>query len=151
MKALGAIPSFLTISLFNQGDDLAPIFGAERMATTNATASMQRPGIPFTLSHDAPVTPPEILPLVWAATQRTTQGGQVLAPEQRIDAYTALRAVTADAAFQIREETTKGTLEVGKLADFVVLDRNPLKIPAAQIRDVEVVQTIKEGRAVFTA
>jgi predicted amidohydrolase YtcJ len=73
MKALGAIPSFLTISLFNQGDDLAPIFGAERMATTNATASMQRAGIPFTLSHDAPVTPPEILPLVWAATQRTTQ------------------------------------------------------------------------------
>ena len=151
MKALGAIPSFLTISLFNQGDDLAPIFGAERMATTNATASMQRAGIPFTLSHDAPVTPPEILPLVWAATQRTTQGGQVLAPEQRIDAYTALRAVTADAAFQIREETTKGTLEVGKLADFVVLDRNPLKIPAAQIRDIAVVQTIKEGRAVFTA
>ena len=75
----------------------------------------------------------------------------MLAPEQRIDAYTALRAVTADAAFQIREETTKGTLEVGKLADFVVLDRNPLKIPAAQIRDVAVVQTIKEGRAVFTA
>ena len=151
MKALGAIPSFLTISLFNQGDDLAPIFGAERMATTNATASMQRAGIPFTLSHDAPITPPEILPLVWAATQRTTQSGQVLAPEQRIDAYTALRAVTADAAFQIREEKTKGTLEVGKLADFVVLDRNPLKIPAAQIRDVAVVQTIKEGRAIFTA
>ena len=75
----------------------------------------------------------------------------MLAPEQRIDAYTALRAVTADAAFQIREEKTKGTLEVGKLADFVVLDRNPLKIPAAQIRDVAVVQTIKEGRAIFTA
>jgi predicted amidohydrolase YtcJ len=89
--------------------------------------------------------------LVWAATQRTTASGKVLAPEQRIDAYTALRAVTADAAFQIREEKAKGTLAVGKLADFVILDRNPVKIPAAEIREIAVVQTIKEGRAVFTA
>jgi len=151
MKKVGAIPSFLSISMFNQGDDVAPLFGPERLATTNATASMQRAGIPFTLSHDAPITPPQILPLVWAATQRTTKGGKVLAPEQRIDAYTALRAVTADAAFQIREEKAKGTLEAGKLADFVILDRNPVKIPAEQIIDVKVVQTIKEGRAVFTA
>jgi hypothetical protein len=151
MKKVGAIPSFLSISMFNQGDEVAPLFGRERLATTNATGSMQRAGIPFTLSHDAPITPPQILPLVWAATQRTTASGQVLAPEQRIDAYTALRAVTADAAFQIREEKTKGTLEVGKLADLVILDRNPVKIPAAQIRDIAVVQTIKEGRAVFTA
>jgi hypothetical protein len=75
----------------------------------------------------------------------------VLAPEQRIDAYTALPAVTADAAFQIRDEKTKGTRERGKRADFVILDRNPLKIPAAQIRDIAVVQTIKERRLVFTA
>ncbi len=151
MKKVGAIPSFLSISMFNQGDDIAPLFGPERLATTNATASMQRAGIPFTLSHDAPITPPQILPLVWAATQRTTASGKVLAPEQRIDAYSALRAVTADAAFQIREEKAKGTLAVGKLADFVILDRNPVKIPAAEIREIAVVQTIKEGRAVFTA
>ncbi|MFM7143453.1 MAG: amidohydrolase family protein, partial [Alphaproteobacteria bacterium] len=70
-------------------------------------------------------------------------------PDQRITPYQALQAVTANAAWQIKEEKTKGTLEPGKLADLVILDRNPLEVPPATIKDIAVVETIKEGKTVF--
>ena len=57
--------------------------------------------------------------------------------------------MTANAAWQIKEEKAKGTLEPGKLADLVVLDRNPLEVPPATIKDIAVVETIKEGRTVY--
>jgi predicted amidohydrolase YtcJ len=53
------------------------------------------------------------------------------------------------AAFQIKEEKTKGTLEAGKLADMVVLEKNPLTVDPRSIKDIKVVETIKEGRTVF--
>ena len=61
----------------------------------------------------------------------------------------ALRAVTAMAAYQLKEENSKGTLEVGKLADLVILEHNPLKVESTSIKDIRVVETIKEGRTVF--
>jgi predicted amidohydrolase YtcJ len=73
----------------------------------------------------------------------------VVGPDERIPPYDALRAVTAMAAYQLKEEKMKGTLEPGKLADLVILDRNPLKVEATAIKDIVVVETIKEGRTVF--
>jgi cytosine/adenosine deaminase-related metal-dependent hydrolase len=61
----------------------------------------------------------------------------------------ALRAVTAMAAYQIKEEKTKGTLEAGKLADLVILDRNPLKVESKAIKSIAVEETIKEGQTIF--
>ncbi len=151
MKAVGAIPTFLTISLALQGDAVAKLWGEERAAASNATRSMLEAGVVFTLSHDAPIQKPAVLPLVWAAVNRVTASGRVLGPDERITPYAALEAVTKNAAYQIREEATKGTLEVGKRADFVVLDKNPLKVEPMQIRDVEVLETIKEGRTVYAA
>jgi hypothetical protein len=75
--------------------------------------------------------------------------GTVVGPDERIPAYAALRAVTSMAAFQIREEKSKGTLEVGKLADLVILDRNPLKVEPTSIKDIVVEETIKEGLTVY--
>ena len=57
--------------------------------------------------------------------------------------------MTAYAAYQIKEEKTKGTLEVGKLADFVILEQNPLKVPPKTIKTIKVLETIKEGETVF--
>jgi predicted amidohydrolase YtcJ len=71
-------------------------------------------------------------------------------PDERISPYHALRAVTAHAAYQIKEEQAKGTLEAGKLADLVILDRNPLKVAPEKIIDISVVETIKEGTTIFT-
>lgn len=80
---------------------------------------------------------------------RLSGTGQVVGPDERISPYDALRAVTATAAYQLKEEDTKGTLEAGKLADLVILDKNPLKVESTTIKDIQVLQTIKEGRPVF--
>jgi hypothetical protein len=115
-----------------------------------AAASMARAGIPYTFSHDAPVSPqPWILPLVDAGVNRRTPSGMVIGAAERVSPYGALRAVTAHAAWQIKEEKTKGTLEVGKLADLVILERNPLAVDPATIKDIAVLETIKEGRTIF--
>lgn len=148
---LGAIPSYLTSSIVSGGDSVLQFWGPERAAAAMATATLQAKGLPYTLSHDAPVSPqPSVLPLVDAAVNRTTKSGQLIGPAERISPYDGLRAVTATAAYQIKEEKTKGTLEVGKLADLVVLEQNPLKVAPTTIKDIRVLQTIKEGKTVFT-
>jgi predicted amidohydrolase YtcJ len=73
----------------------------------------------------------------------------VIGPDERISPYDGLRAVTAVAAYQLKEEATKGTLEPGKLADLVILDKNPLKVDPLTIKEIQVLETIKEGTTVF--
>jgi hypothetical protein len=73
----------------------------------------------------------------------------VVGPKERVSPYVALKAVTDWAAYQYHEENDKGTLTVGKLADLVVLDRNPLTVDPMQIRDIRVLETIKEGKTIY--
>jgi predicted amidohydrolase YtcJ len=150
LKAVGGVPSFLTSGLIPGGETVVKLWGPERAANAMAAMSMQKAGIPFTFSHDAPVSPqPWILPLIDAGVNRRTPTGRVIGPEQRVTPYLGLKAVTAHAAWQIKEEKTKGTLEAGKLADLVILERNPLKVDPATIKDIAVLETIKEGRTIF--
>ena len=150
MRQYGAIPSFLTAGIIPGGDAVVKLWGPERSAGAMASRTFLRAGLPFTYSHDAPVSPvPSILALVDAGVNRLSGSGQVVGPDERIPPYDALRAVTATAAYQLKEEKMKGMLEPGKLADLVILDRNPLKVEATAIKDIVVVETIKEGRTVF--
>ncbi len=151
IKAVGGVPSFLMYCLRIQGDEMAPMWGPERADNAMAANSMLVADVPFTLHHDAPITAPSVLPGVEAAVTRLTTAGKVLGPDQRISPYHALRAVTATAAWQIREENTKGTLEAGKLADLVILDRNPLKVDPRQIDEIRVLETLKEGETIYRA
>ena len=105
----------------------------------------------FTLHCDTPVVPMEPLRLVWAAVNRLTTSGQVLGEGERIDVASALRAITIDAAFQHFEEDLKGSLEPGKLADLVVLERSPLAVRPEEIGDIPVLETIVGGKSVFVA
>jgi predicted amidohydrolase YtcJ len=89
--------------------------------------------------------------LIWAAVNRVTRSGRVIGPEQRIGVLEALKASTIDGAFQLFEEEEKGSLETGKLADMVILDRNPLTVDPMELKDVLIEETIKEGRTVFRA
>jgi adenine deaminase len=89
------------------------------------------------------------MPLVAAAVNRVSGSGKVIGPHQRISPYLAIKAVTAWAAFQIKEEKTKGTLQAGKLADLVILEKNPLKIAPQEISGIKVMETIKEGKSIF--
>jgi predicted amidohydrolase YtcJ len=80
-----------------------------------------------------------------------TRSGRVIGREQRIAVLDALRASTREAAYQFFEEDQKGTLEPGKLADFVVLDRDPLEVDPMELKDLRVVETIKEGETIHLA
>jgi len=151
MKQLGVIPSFFALHPYYWGDRHREVFlGPERAARISPTASALARELPFTIHADAPVVPMEALRLVWSAVNRRTRSGVVLGPDERIDAMTALRAVTIDAAYQHFEEDLKGSLEPGKLADLVILSRSPLDDPAT-IDSIEVLETIVGGRTIHSA
>jgi predicted amidohydrolase YtcJ len=150
MRELGITPSFFVGHVYYWGDRHQDIFlGQERAARISPLASAARRGIRFTVHNDTPVTPVDPLLLVWCSVNRLTKAGRTLGPEQRIGVYQALRAVTIDAAWQNFEEATKGSLESGKLADFVILDENPLSADPARLKDIGIAATVIGGRPVF--
>ena len=89
--------------------------------------------------------------MIGSAVTRTTFSGRVMGPQERIDPYQALLGVTRDAAFTYREEGSKGTITVGKIADLVILDANPLNVQGDKIKGIKVVETIKRGRSIHRA
>ncbi|WP_231968548.1 amidohydrolase family protein [Polynucleobacter necessarius] len=93
---------------------------------------------------------PSALFTMWTSVNRKTYGGDTLGPDQRVDAYTALQGFTTKAAYEYKEEDKKGSITTGKLADFVVLDRNPLKVNPMEIKDIQVQETIKNGKSLHS-
>ncbi len=149
-KSLGLVLSFFPGHVYYWGDRHRDIFlGPERAARLNPMRSAVNRGITVTLHHDAPVTPPDMLTVVWAAVNRVTSSGRELGRDQRLTVMEALRGVTINAAYQIFEEDAKGSIEAGKLADFVVLSASPLKVDPMAIRGITIEETIKEGVTVF--
>ena len=150
MKTYGAIPSFLTSSIKSGGDAVVHLWGPDRAAHALASKTLLENGMKFTYSHDAPVSPsPAILPLVELAVTRQAASGRIVGPDERVSPYHALQAVTSMAAYLIKEEGSKGTLEPGKLADLVILEKNPLKVDPSTIATIPVLETMKEGKTVF--
>ena len=86
---------------------------------------------------------------IHTAVNRTTESGRVLGENQRIPVMEAIKAVTINGAYQYFEEDTKGSIEVGKLADLVIVDKNPLQIPSKELDTIQVLETIKEGNTIF--
>ena len=151
MRTLGAIPSFFSLHTYYWGDRHRDRFmGPARAARMSPAATALAKGVRFTMHCDAPVVPMEPLRLVWAAVNRESSSGQPIGPAERIAPLQALRAVTIDAAHQHFEENRKGSLEVGKLADFVVLSRSPLEDPG-RIDEIRVLETFVGGKRVYRA
>jgi len=149
MAELGVIPSFFSLHTFYWGDRHREIFmGPERAARMSPARSAIDRGLRFTIHTDAPVVPMEPLRLVWAAVNRRSTSSASIGEAQCIEPIRALRAVTIDAAHQHFEEGEKGSLEVGKLADLVILDRSPLEDPR-HIDEIRVLETIVGGRTVY--
>ena len=149
VKRLRVIPSFFVAHVYHWGDIHWENLGADRADHISPAGSAARQGIPFTFHTDAPVIPPDLLETVWCAVNRETRSGRCLGPEERVDARTALEAVTVNAAFQYFEERDKGTLAPGKRADLVLLDRDPLTAPSEELRDIQVLETRKDGVPIF--
>ena len=100
---------------------------------------------------DFNVSPLDQMFVVWSAVNRVSRGGEVICPDQRVTPMEALKAITINAAYQYFEEKSKGSLEPGKLADLVILDGNPLKVDPMKIKDIKVIETIKEGKTIYRA
>jgi predicted amidohydrolase YtcJ len=148
----GLTPSFFPVHVYFWGDRHRDLFiGPERTARMNPARSARDRGLKFTLHHDAPIAGISMLKVAWAAVNRVTTSGKELGPDERITPFEALRAITADAAWQNFEEDRKGTLETGKLADLVILSEDPMAVDPMRIKDIQVLQTIKEGRTVYSA
>ena len=149
MKDLGVTPSFFSAHTWYWGDRHRDIFmGPERAAVISPAKWAQDYGLRFSSHLDTPVTPMLPLQAVWSQVFRTTYGGEVLGPQQRIGVMDALRAVTIDAAWQVFQEDNRGSLEVGKYADLVVLSDNPVEEPLT-LRELVVEQTFIGGATVY--
>jgi predicted amidohydrolase YtcJ len=104
----------------------------------------------FTSHHDAPVAFPNSMRVLDATVTRRARGsGRIVGPEHRVDPITGLKAMTIWSAYAHHEETTKGSLEPGKLADFAILSADPTAVVPTGIADIRVVETVKEGEAIF--
>jgi hypothetical protein len=98
-----------------------------------------------------PVTPLDPLFTIWTAVNRVTRDGELLGPDQRARVTDAVAGYTSAAAFVNMEEDDKGTLEVGKLADLVVLDADPFEVDPMSIRDISVQATVVGGVVEYRA
>jgi predicted amidohydrolase YtcJ len=125
------------------------IYGPERTARLNPARSALEKGLSVTIHHDSPVHPVDQMLLIWAAVNRTTRSGKTIGAEQQISVMDALKASTINAAYQFGEEDSKGSLEAGKLADMVILSENPLTVEPQRLKDIRVLETIKEGVSIY--
>jgi predicted amidohydrolase YtcJ len=144
-------PSFYTEHTYFFGTTHVRNRGKEQAYFLSPLRSALDRGIRFANHTDFNVVPIDQLFVVWTAVNRVSREGEVIGPDERISAYEALKALTANPAYWYREEDRKGTLETGKLADLVILDKDPLKVDPMAIKDIKVLETIKAGKTVYSA
>lgn len=142
-------PSFFTNHAYFWGDVHVQNLGEERANFLSPIATADRIGLKYTNHSDATVTPINPLFTVWSAVNRVSRSGAIIGENERATPYQALKAITRHAAYEFYDEQTKGSLTKGKLADFVILDGNPLTVDKKKIKDIQVTETIKEGKTVY--
>lgn len=149
-QRLNVIPSLFPMHTFYWGDwHRDRTVGPKLAENISPTGWCVERGMKFTSHHDAPVAFPNSMRVLDATVTRRSRSGDIIGPEQRVDVMTALKAMTIWPAWQHFEETTKGSIEVGKLADFVILSQNPLEVDPESLDQIQVVETIKEDVSVF--
>jgi len=149
-QRLHVIPSLFPMHTFYWGDwHCQHTVGPELCQNISPTGWVRARGMIFTTHHDAPVALPDSMRVLDATVTRRSRTGKIIGEKQKVDVLTALRAMTIWPAFQIYEEKDKGSLEVGKLADFVVLSADPTAVEPDKLAQLKVLETIKEGNSVF--
>jgi len=148
-KKYAMIPAYFTNHAFFWGDTHLANLGEERASFLSPMKTTMDMGITCTNHTDFAVTPIDQLFLLWTAVNRTTRSGKVLGKAERLSTYEGLKAITINSAYQHKQEHLKGSIKVGKLADFVILAENPLTIAADKLKEMTVLETIKEGEAIY--
>ena len=147
IKRLGAIvsanPYYVTALADNYAENgMTP----ERVKRMVPMREVEKAGIHFSYHSDMPMAPAQPLFLMDCGVNRLSTSGQVSAPEQRVSRMGALKAVTIEAAYSWRMEDQIGSIEAGKLANFTVLEEDPLKVDPLKIKDIKVWGTMLEGK-----
>ncbi|MFR8056026.1 MAG: amidohydrolase, partial [Bilophila wadsworthia] len=149
MKEAGILPSFYGLHVWNWGDRHRDIFlGPDRAARLDPAGSAVRAGLPFSLHADTPVLPQMTMLSIHTAVNRETKGGAVLGPDQRISTLEAVRAYTSYAALFSHSEAWRGTIEPGKVADFVIPSEDILEAPAGRLKGITFAAVIVDNRVV---
>ncbi len=146
---LGLTPSYFTLHTYYWGDVHVKNIGKEAAFFISPMKAAKAAGLVMSNHTDFNVTPLDPFWVIWSAMARESRSGQIIGPDQRIDAYTALQALTTGPAYQVFEENRKGRIKEGLLADFVVIRNNPLKQKLTEIKDNEVLATVKEGKVIY--
>ena len=149
VKRLSMIPSFFVAHVYYWGDTHIENFGYERASQISLANSALQKGILFTFHQDAPVIEPNMLETIWCAVNRITKKGVLLGEDERISPLEALKAITIHGAYQYFEEDIKGSVKEGKYADLVILSQNPLTVPPEKLKEIQVLETIKEGKTIY--
>ena len=149
IKALGVAPSSSIGYMYGIGDDYVENFGPERVRWLHPHRTMQEMGIIAGGNNDYAVTDYGPMVQIYEAVVRKTMTGQLVSPEESIGVMDAIRVYTWNGAYIGKEEDIKGSIEPGKLADMVVLDRDILTVPHEEIKDIQVLTTIVDGKIVY--
>jgi len=146
---LGLTPSFFTLHTFYWGDVHVTNIGEKRASFLDPMKAAVDKGIRVSNHTDFNVTPLDPFWVMYSAVNRVSRSGKVIGPDQRVSTYTALQAMTTGPAWQVFEEKRKGMIKEGMLADFVVIKNNPLKQKVEDLKDNEVLATVKEGKVIY--
>lgn len=146
---LGITPSFFSNHAFFWGDTHIKNLGKERAYFLSPLKTALNKGIRYTNHTDFGVTPINQIFLLWTSVVRKSRSGEIIGPNERITPMEGLRALTINGAYQYFEEGIKGSIEAGKLADMVILSENPVTIDPNKIKNIVVLETIKEGETIY--
>jgi predicted amidohydrolase YtcJ len=148
--ALNVVPSLFPMHTYYWGDwHRDHTVGPVAADNISPTGWFRERGSIFTSHHDAPVAFPDSMRVLDATVTRRTRSNDILGPAQRVDVITGLKAMTIWAAYQQFEEGSKGSIEVGKLADFAILSDDPTAVSPDEIDLIKVTETVKEGATIF--
>jgi predicted amidohydrolase YtcJ len=148
-KAWSITPSFFTIHCFYFGDTHVANRGRSQADFISPMKSARSLGLRPANHTDFNVAPLDQIFTIHTAVNRISRSGQTIGADERITPLQALEAITIDGARLYGEESKKGSIEVGKAADFAILSANPLTVPPATIETIRVEETIKDGDTVW--
>ena len=149
-KRLGVFPSIFPMHTFYWGDwHRDHTVGPVNAENISPSGWLRQRDMMFGTHHDAPVALPDSMRVLAATVTRRTRSGDILGPHQRVDVMTALKAMTIWPAWQHFEEDDKGSIEVGKVADFVILSDDPTAVDPETLAQLSVVSTIKGDAVVY--